>query len=554
MKVNVFLLLILFGAVFLKNIFFWGKIIQMKDYRFDRLKEFFGSPEGIRSIFNIYNGFYFLFIFFFAVFTYFLITFKTKIFGLYSPSPEILGVISFSIYYALILLYLTFEFVLVARKFYKKNLVTPKFTKRFILISFVGILLQISSLIIGYKIGLENIFSLVFFILIFTPIFLFLGNILTLPITKYLRNKVIINAQNKIKKFDNLKKIGITGSYGKSSVKQFLYQILKVKYKVLATPENKNNEMGVSETILESLNENYEYFISEMGAYRIGEIALLGEIVDHKDAFLTGINTQHISLFGSQENIIKGKSEIMRKVLKNGGKLYINFDNDFCKNLDFPEGLKIVSYALTNIDAKALSQIIEIDNGKTIFDFRYGTHEFIFETNIIGTHNILNLTGVIAYALDQGIPITDIAQVISSLEMPKATMNVIKLKNGIILIDDTYNLNETGLIKGTETLSFFKNKNKILVLDDIIELGLETENIHKKIGENLANIGLDYIFLVGKNYKKLVIEGLKKSNFDMNKLIGGYEELEDLSKKDVVILFEGRGTRNFLENFKRKIL
>ncbi|MDD2516423.1 MAG: hypothetical protein PHF26_04370, partial [Candidatus Gracilibacteria bacterium] len=167
MKVNVFLLLILFGAVFLKNIFFWGKIIQMKDYRFDRLKEFFGSPEGIRSIFNIYNGFYFLFIFFFAVFTYFLITFKTKIFGLYSPSPEILGVISFSIYYALILLYLTFEFVLVARKFYKKNLVTPKFTKRFIFISFVGIILQISSLIIGYKIGLENIFSLVFFILIF---------------------------------------------------------------------------------------------------------------------------------------------------------------------------------------------------------------------------------------------------------------------------------------------------------------------------------------------------------------------------------------------------
>lgn len=554
MKVNVFLLLILFGAVFLKNIFFWWKIIQMKDYRFDRLKEFFWSPEWIRSIFNIYNGFYFLFIFFFAVFTYFLITFKTKIFWLYSPSPEILWVISFSIYYALILLYLTFEFVLVARKFYKKNLVTPKFTKRFILISFVWILLQISSLIIGYKIGLENIFSLVFFILIFTPIFLFLGNILTLPITKYLRNKVIINAQNKIKKFDNLKKIWITWSYWKSSVKQFLYQILKVKYKVLATPENKNNEMWVSETILESLNENYEYFISEMWAYRIWEIALLWEIVDHKDAFLTWINTQHISLFGSQENIIKWKSEIMRKVLKNWGKLYINFDNDFCKNLDFPEGLKIVSYALTNIDAKALSQIIEIDNWKTIFDFRYGTHEFIFETNIIWTHNILNLTWVIAYALDQWIPITDIAQVISSLEMPKATMNVIKLKNWIILIDDTYNLNETWLIKWTETLSFFKNKNKILVLDDIIELGLETENIHKKIWENLANIWLDYIFLVGKNYKKLVIEWLKKSNFDMNKLIWGYEELEDLSKKDVVILFEGRWTRNFLENFKRKIL
>ena len=136
--------------------------------------------------------------------------------------------------------------------------------------------------------------------------------ILSFQIPSALWRKNLINkAKQKRLKFKNLLVIGITGSYGKTSTKEFLATILSEKYKVLKTKEHQNSEVGVSQCILNDLKPEHEIFVCEMAAYNRGGIKLLCDIVKPKIGILTGINEQHMATFGSQENIIKTKYELI---------------------------------------------------------------------------------------------------------------------------------------------------------------------------------------------------------------------------------------------------
>mgnify|MGYP001571370424 CR=1 FL=1 len=249
-----------------------------------------------------------------------------------------------------------------------------------------------------------------------------------------------------------LKLIAISGSYGKTSVKEYLYQILKTKYRVLRTPGNYNTLFGIAKVVEWELDANYDYFIVEMGSYKIGETQELCETYLPDYAMLTGINEQHLERFGSLENAIRGESESVEYVLSNGGQAVVNLGN------------------------KYISQKYQSITG-------YGQKEYAHPRD-------QNADGAWTMAQILGIKKTNI-----SLVNPIHRLSLIH-RGDMSIIDDAYSSNTDGFAAAVKYLESF-SEWKVIVTPGIPELGSETYAIHKKLGELLKNI--NQVILVGKN-------------------------------------------------------
>ena len=566
---------ILFILVFILPVYykysFWLYTIQLKEYRWDRFREYICTPQWKKAVFN----FWFFIEVPLLIATLTIYIDKAFEFFIYSP-----------VFY-----FLVFYNIFVIWKLKRKKFIKPKITWRLlitILFLLLWFLLDLYFIFFNwYNLSIFwyydiIIYSYIMWILLFSPVIIFLVILLTLPLVNFLKNRKIKKAIKKSEEINDVIKIWITWSYGKSSVKEFLSSILEqdsphsispkgrevAQEGVLKTPENQNTEMSVSALVLNKLNNKLKYFVAEMWAYRIGEISLLWKIANHKYWFLTAIGNQHIWLFWSQENIAKWKFEIYESVAKNNWILYVNWDceeiNKYLKknklittvspHLTSPKGRgiesKIIKYWIKSeniLDAK--SEIISVENNVTKFQFNYKNHtNIIFEINLVWEHNVVNLTWVIACCIDLWLKIEDIKKYLKNLKSPENTKSIIaKWEN--ILIDDTYNLSEAGLKSGLE---LFKNYNKqgslapckILILDDILELWKEAEIIHKNIWKEIAENKLcDKVLFCGANYKKSFVEWLLEWWFDEENILST-EGFNPLQKS--VILFEGKRAKRYL--------
>ncbi|MDD3144683.1 MAG: Mur ligase family protein [Candidatus Gracilibacteria bacterium] len=520
MKTNLTLLLILSIFPLLNKYLFWFFSIQLKEYRFDRFFEYITTAQGKKAIFNFW---------FYIEIPVLILTFG------YFINPLIETVIFNVVLYLLIL-----ETFFVISKIAKRKIIFPKVTSRLIFTIFIFLILE--SLFLYFT---KNIYFFILFNLSFPFLVIFLSVFFSLPLVNKLKKKIFFEAKMKSKICTKPIKIGITGSYGKSSVKEYLSQILEKNSKVLITPKNINTELGISDLIIKKLKDKYDYFVVEMGAYKIGEIETLGEIVDHKYGFLTAIGNQHLALFGGIKNTIKAKSEIELKVIENKGILYVNGDDKNIVKAKFNKKTNIITYGIKEkCDAK--SEIIEIKKAITKFNFYYKGSKTIYKTNLLGTHNIVNITGVLAFCYDIGIDKEIIKNSLLDLKMPSNTLDIIKY-NDSVLLDDTYNLSEGGLYAGLEVLnSFVENGGKsFLIMDDILELGKKSAEIHFEIGKKIAKKKLvDKVFYVGINNKKDFINGLISGGYKIENII---ENLNKIGKNDV-LLFEGRKSQLQLKN------
>lgn len=522
---------ILFITVFIYKLLFWMYVFQLKEYRYDRFWEYLTTPQGKRALFNVW--------FFGEVCLYILL------WGMYFAN------ISGKIVQIITGIFLLLETIFILVKLVKKQIFLPKITSRLLML-FAGIWLWWGVFFILVALKFPQFYE-IFLLesLIFVCVYILMANVLLFPLVHYKKNKIYNKAIEKSKQSPIPITVWITGSYGKSSVKEFLSSILERHGKLLKTPENINTEMGVSHIILREKLENYDYFVAEMGAYKIGEIQTLWNIVNHKYGFLTAIGEQHLALFWGIENTKKAKMEIAHKVEENKGILYVNFDNPNIATSVFSKNLQIVKYGMEAHSLDARSQIIDTKNGNTEFTFSYKNLSHTFTTNLIGKHNILNLTWVLAFCVDIGISLTDLQQDVWKIQLPKNTLAISKkqLENSreCILIDDTYNLSKDWLYAGIEVLHSYKNYKKILVLDDILELGKAAWEIHKQVWEYIAtSCQLDALVLVGVNYKQLLKEWLLRWEFDMKKV---YEKLPDL-QENTVVLFEGRGASRVFKSIE----
>ena len=338
-----------------------------------------------------------------------------------------------------------------------------------------------------------------------------LVNKLMLPVEKGIANGFVRDARRRLEAMTDLTVIGITGSYGKTSTKNFLHALLSVRYNVLMTPESYNTTMGVVRTIRERMKPSHEIFIAEMGAKNPGDIREICDLVTPHYGILTSVGEQHLETFKTLDAIINTKFELA-DALPEDGCLFANGDNPhICARLEKTSPLcPVVTYGLENGDFTAA--IDKVDTTGCTFTVTVCGKSQVFTTKLLGAHNIQNLIGCIAMAVRLGIPMEELVYPVRLLRPVEHRLQL--LPNGFI--DDAYNSNPAGFRGALDVLSQF-DAQRVLVTPGMVELGERQEALNRELGAYAAD-KCDYAVLVGEKQAPPLKEGLLSAGFSEDRL------------------------------------
>lgn len=382
----------------------------------------------------------------------------------------------------------------------KKTIVYTARVKR--LIATITIITLLPAALFIFDIKLPYLISVVLYLL--NPFITVLADSINSPIEKGIK-RYYINDAKRLLSDSNANVIGVTGSYGKTSVKYYLNSLMSSQFDTLMTPESYNTPMGVVITIRNKLNARHKYFICEMGARRVGDIKELCDIVHPKYGIITSVGPQHLETFGSMENIVGTKFELADAVL-NDGILFANGDNKYIQSKIKTYGTdkKIITYGSgkTN-DFKY--EILSVSSRGTEFKIISRHGEFTYKTKLLGSHCALNITGAVAVCVTLGIAPEKLSLPISRLESVPHRMQL--TDNGsAIIIDDAYNSNPAGAKAALDTLALFE-EYKILITPGMVELGDKQYECNKEFGTYAAAV-CDYIILVGQKQAVPILDGM----------------------------------------------
>ena len=391
----------------------------------------------------------------------------------------------------------------------------PKFTKKIIVISISGILLEILILFGIYPLQSKGFYLFLLTTLILAPIIFSLLVLLFQIPTVVLRKRILRKARQKREKFKNLLVIGITGSYGKTSTKEFLAAILSKKYNVLKTEEHQNSEIGISQCILNDLKEEHEIFVVEIGAYEQGKIKEVCQMIKPKIGILTGINEQHLSTFGSQENVIKAKFELIESLPQSGLAIF-NGDNKYCQQL-FQE-------------TKVSKNLVHSSDYE--FDLK-GKNLFLWD--------IENLSLAATAAEYLGVSREEIENTLAEFESP---IEIKKSINNITIIDATYSANPKSVLSH---LDYLKDRTgrKVIVMPCLIELGKVSKEVHQRIGEKIGRI-CDFAIITTKDRFGELRKGALKSGMPEEKILFMeksdeiFKKIKNFCQEGDIVLLESR--------------
>ncbi len=349
----------------------------------------------------------------------------------------------------------------------------------------------------------------IFEILRFCPLAVFPLMLIPLVLSANLISKVYEVPHNKrfVKKAtqklqaSSIKVVGITGSYGKTSTKQILSEILKSKYRVLSTPRSHNTPMGLALSINNNNLCDYDIFIAEMGARNVGDIAELCEICRPDYSLITGICPQHLESFGSVENIVKAKGEILAFTKTEAvisADCYNMFNGCTCKTSACGK--------IENLKCSPEGCTFEADiNGEKIQ----------LETALLGRHNAENIALAVTVASKLGMGAEEIKAAVKNLGFVEHRLQLIKSGN-VNILDDGYNSNVKGAAAALEVLKSFSGR-KIVVTPGLVELGVLEKDENRQLGASL--VGFDYIILVGETLIAPVKQGYLENGGDAEKLV-----------------------------------
>lgn len=380
-------------------------------------------------------------------------------------------------------------------------------------------------------------FSLICITPIFAPYILYLANLINSPFEKIISRHYVKAATDNIAKTDAVK-IGITGSFGKTSVKEILKTILSQKYRVLATPQSYNTPMGIALTA-KKLDNTYDVFIAEMGARHKGDIKELAEIVKPTYGVITGINSQHLESFGSIESIKDTKYELIESLGKNGVAFFAT-DNEYAKEMyDAFTGEKYA--AGENGDFSATD--IKTERTGTTFTLNIkGEKPVLCRTVLLGKHSIANICLAAGISYRIGMTIEEISQGINRLQTVEHRLELVPNNKGIVIIDDSYNSNIDGVKSAMEVLGMFSGR-KIVLTPGLVELGKIENAENFKFGKMLAGCA-DEVIIVGRHNAESLIAGLTEGGMDKANIRfsknakRGNDELNEIINEGDVVLFE----------------
>ena len=326
-----------------------------------------------------------------------------------------------------------------------------------------------------------------------------LSNCVTL-IYEIPKNKSYIKKAKEKLAASNIKVVAITGSYGKTTVKNLLCSMLECKYKVLATPRSYNTPLGIARTVNGANLDDYDILIAEMGARNVGDIAELCSICPPDYSAITGICSQHLESFKTIENVVKAKGEIIPATRN---KCYIAGD---CYGYFKDNGG-------ATIQCDCVSGVIADGTG-TAFTLTLGNDARMVKTKLLGAHSAYNIGLCAGLAFELGLSLDEIVQVIPTLNFVEHRLQLIE-SNGVNILDDGYNSNVVGARAALEVLKTLSGK-KIVVTPGLVELGVLEESENMALGAQL--VGLDRVILVGETLVTAVKAGYMENGGDSEKL------------------------------------
>ena len=306
-------------------------------------------------------------------------------------------------------------------------------------------------------------------------------------------------------------KIGITGSYGKTSTKNIMTGVLGEQFNVLMTPASYNTPMGVTRTIREYMKPIHEVFICEMGADRVGDIRDLMDYVHPSIGVVTSIGPQHLSTFKTQENITREKMQMIEMLPKDGVGI-VNYDNALIRNYPIKNKIPIISCAVHDTDADYRAENIAFSASGSTFDVVHGEERISLQTRLLGELNILNILFAVACARYLNVSWAKIQAGVFDMRQVEHRLQQ-KTIGGYSFIDDAFNANPTGAKMALDVLAMMPGKRWI-VTPGMIELKDRQDELNRAFGAQMKGC-CDEVILVGRNQTRTIYEGLQLSGFPM---------------------------------------
>ncbi|MFC1807193.1 UDP-N-acetylmuramoyl-tripeptide--D-alanyl-D-alanine ligase [Candidatus Omnitrophota bacterium] len=343
--------------------------------------------------------------------------------------------------------------------------------------------------------------------------------------------------------------IAITGSNGKTTVKDLIAHILSIKFNVLKTANNENNQIGVPRTLL-MLNKDHDVAVIEIGASEPGEVRYNADIAKPDIALITNVGPSHLDGLKDIRGVLEEKISLVESIDRDCAWIK-NYDDELLSEKNY-DSLRVIRYGIANNDVDLKASDIRYDNGGTEFKLRvtkkteersqiYETYNI--QTSLLGIGNVYNLLSAIA-ASSLFMDVGDIVETIRNFKPPKMRMEVMDV-DGFMIINDAYNSNPLSL---RYALDFFRDLscrgNKIFVCGDMLELGQGSESLHYDLGKMVSECGIDYLITHGE--RSLIFgrgaldagmrEDRVKSFMHKNKL---KTFLSSIAKREDAILIKG---------------
>ena len=390
------------------------------------------------------------------------------------------------------------------------------------------------------------------FVIIFPALLLWVAlcGLLAWPIEKGISELYFRDAQRILKSRKDLIRIGITGSWGKTSVKFILGTILEEKYHTLVTPASFNTPMGVTKVIRSKLEPGHRVFVAEMGARHVGDIKEMCRLVHPEIGILTSVGPQHLDTFKTLERVIGTKYELIDALPEDGMSFFAD-DGDICRGLyEKTEKEKMISGLDPEYDDVWAENIRYSAEGST-FDLCMKEGRISCRSELLGELNIRNILLCAAVALRLGLTPEQIARGIGKIRPIEHRLQLIPNPGGMSVIDDAFNSNIRGAKQAFQVLKAFPEK-RIVVTPGMVELGEKEYEMNREFGEAMADC-CDVAILVGKKRSQAIGEGLRAGGFAeeriyvVSSLDEATELLREIVKAGDTVLFENDLPDNYSE-------
>lgn len=411
------------------------------------------------------------------------------------------------------ILYLLFTIVFVyksKKEQVKKAIVYTARIKRLTLTMLIIYLIPLIIILSNFQVQKLANYYLIFSIMAYLNYFVVLiANRINMPIEKMVYFYYLNKAKTKLASMPNLKIIGITGSYGKTTSKNILNDILSTEFNTLASPLNYNTPYGLMRTVNNYLDKFTDIFIAEMSTSKKGDIRKLAKIFKPQYAILTKIGVAHLETLGSQENIQKEKFSLIESLPENGIAV-LNKDDEWQVNYKIKNNCRVIWVGIDN-DADIRATNIKLSHEGSTFDCIIKGQKYHFTTKLLGKTNIYNILAAIALGVEFGIENDKLEMAVRRVKPTEHRLELKKYKN-INIIDDAYNSNPIGSKMAVEVLGLMPGK-KIIVTPGMVDLGEKQEELNKQFGEYIADVA-DEVILVGAKITKPIYEGLKNRKYN----------------------------------------